>query len=82
MQLPDPTFQTENPPLHPKRNGRPLTKRDVVRRFNQDVRPEVVKAHGVSDKPAMREAWNNYVDWLEKSGLVTADAHNWSSPCP
>lgn len=80
LQVPDPTFTSENLPLKPRRNGRPLTKREVVRRFNQDVLPEVVKRYGVSDRPAKSEAWNNYVDWLEKSGLVTARSREWSSP--
>jgi len=33
------------------------------------------------DKPAVREAWNNYTDMLQKDGSITEKQYNeWSNP--
>ena len=52
-------------------NNKPLTKKQVLNIFNEDIRPEVIKQYGKNDFPALRMAWNNFTDSLCKDGQIT-----------
>lgn len=57
-----------------------MTKQDALRNFRENILPHVIARYG-RDKPAIREAWNNYTDGLQKDGLITASQyHNWVGP--
>lgn len=45
-----------------------MTRLEAVREFNQYIVPSIPK----NDKPALRQAWNNFTDGLQKSGQITA----------
>jgi hypothetical protein len=66
-----------------KRNGR-WTKADVLRDFRENILPLIRKRYesdGRVDKPARREEWNNYVDALQKDGMITRhQADTWDNP--
>ena len=58
-----------------------MTKKEVVASFREMLKdsPTVTLLRG--DRIAKREAFNNYVDMLNKDGLVTDyQAYNWSNP--
>jgi hypothetical protein len=43
--------------------------------------PSVVASYGPRDKPACREAWNNWTDSLHKDGEITERQYNtWEGP--
>lgn len=49
----------------------------ALRRFRRDVVPSVP----ANDKPACREAWNNWTDGLHKDGEITRRQYEtWSGP--
>ena len=62
------------------------TKRNMTQKeFNQDFKtnilPSVIARCGKNDKPAIREAYNNYSDSLCKDGLITTKQYNnWCTP--
>jgi hypothetical protein len=54
-----------------------MRKSDAVALFKDEVSKHVLK----NDKPALREAWNNYIDYLEKDGRITErQASTWCHP--
>ena len=56
-----------------------MTKVEVVAQFREMLRESGDPLKG--DSIAKREAFNNYVDGLNKDGLVTDyQAYNWSNP--
>lgn len=56
---------------------RMTTKKDVLKYFNEYIKPTIPS----DDKPALREAWNNYIDMLCKDGDITEKQYNnWSNP--
>ena len=58
-----------------------MTKNEAVGFFRKEILPEVVRRYGFSDRPAVRQAWNDYVDGLARRGLVTdRQRDTWSSP--
>jgi hypothetical protein len=61
-----------------------MKKQDIVERFVESVLPlvhEKYESNGRTDYPARREAWNDYVDFLCKSGEVTEhQAATWVQP--
>lgn len=61
-----------------------LTRDQVWSRFRNEILPGIKKRYeqnGRPDKPARREAWNNYVDSLVKDGSVTEKAaDSWGHP--
>jgi ferric-dicitrate binding protein FerR (iron transport regulator) len=58
-----------------------MTKAQALRRFRQEVAPSVVARYGTRDKPACREAWNNWTDSLHKNGEITARQYDrWLGP--
>lgn len=58
-----------------------MTKKEAVEEFKRDILPHVIERYGKNDKPACREAWNNYTDALCKSGLITQYQYNsWLHP--
>jgi hypothetical protein len=59
-----------------------LTKAQVLANFRQAWREHLENApQWRGDVTAKREAFNNYVDALNKSGLVTdTQAFNWTNP--
>lgn len=60
-----------------------MTKREAIGLFKQSVWPQIKSAHGYSDtdKPAIREAWNDYTDALCKGGNITMRQYEtWTHP--
>lgn len=58
-----------------------MTKQEVLAEFREYVLPSVEAQYGKNDKVARAEAWNNYVDDLQKTGKVTESrAHRWTNP--
>lgn len=54
-----------------------LSKNEVERMFWKEVAPTI----DPTDKPALREAWNNYTDTLCKCGLISARQYDqWLHP--
>jgi hypothetical protein len=63
-----------------RRNGH-ITKEEAIKEFRKHYVPSVVKRYGLSDKPAMRQAWNDYTDYLYHQGYISDKAvNNWVSP--
>ncbi len=63
----------------------PLTKKEVGRMFKEQELPyirETEKEYGNGvDDTMRREAWNNFVDYLNRDGQVTDwQAFNWTNP--
>ena len=59
-----------------------MTKKEVVDQFRADWNVFLVRnPHFRGDKIAKRTSFNDYVDALNKDGLVTDyQAYNWSNP--
>lgn len=61
-----------------------MTKREALGDFKENHLPAIRKleeVRGYVDKPMRREAWNNYVDDLQKVGHVTREqADTWGNP--
>lgn len=58
-----------------------ITKAAATQIFRTGILPQVYMTYGKKDKPAVREAWNNYVDHLHKSGYITARQYQtWLNP--
>lgn len=54
-----------------------FNKKDVLIEFKNHVIPHIPK----DDVVAKREAWNDYVDFLEKENHVNVNrSRNWSNP--
>jgi hypothetical protein len=54
-----------------------MTKKQVETMFKEEVLPFINR----SDKPALREAWNNYTDLLCKDGQITIRQYEtWTQP--
>ncbi len=60
-----------------------MTKVEAVKEFIEFHKPQVLKQYGPHDRPAMREAWNNYTDYLCKDGQITDKQYaTWTGPFP
>lgn len=60
--------------------SRYMTKKQVLADFRENIAPYVRKQYG-RDSIAMREAFSNYVDSLNKDGIVSSrQANTWSNP--
>lgn len=60
-----------------------VLKRQVLVIFNREIRPAIDIPGKPSDIPALRTAWNDYVDLLVKDGLLTENqVKTWSHPFP
>ena len=58
-----------------------MTKVEVVASFREMLKDSTTGTLLRGDRIAKREAFNNYVDMLNKDGLVTDyQAYNWSNP--
>ena len=58
-----------------------MTKVEVVASFREMLKDSPTATLLRGDRIAKREAFNNYVDMLNKDGLVTDyQAYNWSNP--
>lgn len=58
-----------------------MTKAEAVREFKEEVLPYVVAQYGKDDRPAIREAWNDWTDMLQKDGRISAKQYNtWVGP--
>lgn len=58
-----------------------MTKTEAIKEFYRDILPQVYQTYGKRDKPAIREAWNNFTDALQKDGRITEEQYNnWSNP--
>ena len=54
-----------------------MTHDEALREFRANVLPHL----SPTDKPAIREAWNNFTDALQKDGLITAlQFEDWGGP--
>ena len=54
-----------------------MTKADAVSDFRDNYLPML----RVSDRPALRQAWNDYVDGLHRAGYITSkQAETWDQP--
>ncbi|AJK27508.1 hypothetical protein PTIM40_81 [Cyanophage P-TIM40] len=61
--------------------SRNMTKKQVVAIFREAWRQETLGTQWWGDAIAKREAFNDYVDSLNKEGRVTDwQAYNWSNP--
>lgn len=61
-----------------------MTKDEAVRLFKRhDFKAvkELYEQDGVPDWPARREAWNNFTDYLQRSGQITMKQYEtWGHP--
>ena len=58
-----------------------MTKKEVVASFREMLKDSPTGTLLRWDRISKREAFNNYVDMLNKDGLVTDyQAYNWSNP--
>ena len=58
-----------------------MTKVEVVASFREMLKDSPTGTLLRGDRIAKREAFNNYVDMLNKDGMVTDhQAYNWSNP--
>ena len=59
-----------------------ITKQQVLSQFRYVWKVESIRNPDIKDDTIMkREAWNNFVDSLNKEGYVTdSQAFNWSNP--
>jgi len=53
-----------------------MSKAEFTKMFKEEILSEIDK----SDKPAIREAWNNTIDSYIKDGKLPEKAGDWSSP--
>ena len=53
-----------------------MTKKEAVKLFKQNFH-KLVKG---TDKPAIRQAWNDWTDLLIKGGTLPKRAYDWTSP--
>jgi len=64
--------------------GRTMTKSEVEREFREYVLPGVKSQYerdGLPDHPARAEAWNDFVDGLQKEGRVSRkQSETWTNP--
>ena len=58
-----------------------MTRLEAIREFNETIRLEVIRQYGKTDKPAMRQAWNDWTDALCKDGRITQRQYDrWLGP--
>jgi hypothetical protein len=61
-----------------------MTRREALTEFKRTILPLVQARHernGVIDRPARREAWNNWTDALCKEGRITMKQYEtWAAP--
>ena len=58
-----------------------MTKKEALQIFKESELPYIVEAYGPQDKPAIREAWNNFTDMLCKDGEITLKQYEtWVHP--
>jgi hypothetical protein len=54
-----------------------MTYRQALKTFRRDIASRIPRG----DKPACREAWNNWTDSLHKDGRITSRQYDtWSGP--
>jgi hypothetical protein len=57
-----------------------MTQREALATFKAEIVPEVQKKRP-NDKPAVREAWVNYIDQLHRERLISDhQADSWDNP--
>lgn len=57
-----------------------MTKREADKIWRQELRPRVLRKYP-NDKPALREAWNDWTDGLCKDGQITQRQYDrWLCP--
>lgn len=61
-----------------------LNKKEIDKHFKLNVLPNIMRGFetdGVKDKPARSEAYNNFIDMLQKGGQITEkQANKYSIP--
>lgn len=59
------------------------TKKQALTEFKRSVEPYILKVYGPRDKPAMRCAWNDWTDGLNRDGIISDHQDNtWTNPYP
>lgn len=64
-------------------SGGTCTKAEVEKMFKTAVMPTILESEdgGYADRPLRREAWNNWIDGLERDGTITEkQASSWGHP--
>ena len=57
-----------------------MKKREADKIWFRDLRPRVIEHYGL-DRPAIREAWNDWTDGLCKDGQITQRQYDrWRMP--
>lgn len=75
------TVFLENPWRSSRAHLRRMTKVEAKRQFEAYVLPNVIKQYGRNDRVAIREAWNNWTDALNKDGRITdKQVNSWDNP--
>jgi hypothetical protein len=68
-------------PYGSREHLRRMTKAEAKRQFEAYVLPRVEEQYSPTDKPAIRQAWNEWVDSLARDGRITEkQAFSWTSP--
>jgi len=58
-----------------------MNKNEALAMWRECIKPVVIQFHGKGHKIALRESWNDTVDYLAKDGEITwKQADNWSQP--
>jgi hypothetical protein len=58
-----------------------VTQKEALKQFRKDILPDVRKKYGRKDKPAAGLAWVEYIDYLERSSLISPkQAREWRNP--
>lgn len=58
-----------------------MTKKEALAEFRELILPKVEAKYSKKDKVAKAEAWNDYVDFLQKNGEITeSQAFRWDNP--
>lgn len=57
-----------------------MTKQQAQQEFTHNIKPYIIKRYP-NDKPALRQAWNDFTDNLCKQGHITLKQYEtWTSP--
>lgn len=58
-----------------------MTKAQAVSFWRCLIKPVIVQRHSATDKPALRESWNDFVDELQRDGKISErQASTWTQP--
>jgi hypothetical protein len=56
------------------------TKPQAIKIYKAHILPAILKEFGPYDRPALRESWNVFTDYLHKEGKISDKQYNtWTS---